>query len=89
MMQLLKIEIDYNHLHGYTFFLLSISYSSIVVVYITFGCYSFVINRREGMMAQYISYVIINSTFTLLMIQFQVLMYSMYMRFSRLNVYVE
>lgn len=89
MMQSLKIEIDYNHLYGYTIFLLVICYVSLAVVYAMFGYYSFVINKANGMMAQYVSYVIINSTFAMVTIQFQVFMYSVYMRFSTLNSYVE
>lgn len=89
MMQLLKIEPDHSNLHRYTLIHTCICYLSLLVVYSIFGYYSFVINRGGGMIAQYISYVIVNGGFALLTIQFQVFMYSMYIRFSALNGFVE
>lgn len=89
MMRLLKIDIDHSILYRNTLIRLCFSYASLVVVYTVFGYYSFVISRREGMIAQYISYVIINGTFALMTIQFQVFIYSVYTRFHALNTFVE
>lgn len=89
MMKLLKIEIDHNLVYQCTVIHTCICYSALVVVYAIFGYYSFFINTGIGMVAQYISYVIINGMFSLLTIQFQVFLYSMYMRFSALNGFVE
>lgn len=89
MQQLLQIEIDHNNLYRLTLIHTCICYLALFVVYTIFGYYSLVINSGAGMIAQYISYVIINGGFSLLTIQFQVFMYSMYIRFSALNGFVE
>lgn len=41
------------------------------------------------MIAQYISYVLLNGGFSLMTIQYHVFMYSIYIRFSSLNGFIE
>lgn len=87
-MQLLKIQINHNDLYRYTIIFVSVCFSALVVVYAMLGKYLFM--KGNAMLVQYIlSFVIANAAFVLITIQFQVFVYSMYMRFSTLNGFVE
>lgn len=88
-MQFLNIEIDHNFLHRITLIGLFVYYSFFGLVYSVFGYYTFAINRSKGMIAQFLTYVIISASFILFVLQFQVFSYSMYIRFSKLNSFVE
>lgn len=88
-MQLLKIQINHNNLYRHTLIYVSICFSSLFIVYILFGIYFFVVLKVGGITMQYISYVTVNAALILLAIQYQLFVYSMYMRFSTLNEFVE
>lgn len=88
MMELLKIQINHDVLYRRAVIFVGISYSALFIVYAMFGYVFFIIVK--GMVLQYIiSFFISNSGFVFITIQLQVLMYSIYLRFSALNEFVE
>lgn len=89
MVTLLRIEIDHSILFRYTRAYFCIFYLLLATVYTMFGYYAFIINRRQGMIVQYVSYVIINGTFVQVTIQFHVFLYALYTRLLELNVFLE
>lgn len=88
MMKLLKVQINHNNLYRHTIVYVTFSYIALAMVYFCLSYYFFIIGT--GMVIQYtLSFVLANGAFVLITIQFQVLMYSMYLRFSLLNGFVE
>lgn len=88
MMQLLKIQINLNNLYRHTLLYVTFCYIAFAVVYFSFAYYFFL--TGTGKEIRYIaSFILSNGAFALIVIQFQVVTYSMYLRFSVLNGFVE
>lgn len=89
MMQLLKIQINHDNLYQHTFIYILVCYFTLALVYLMFGIYFFFIIEIRGMKVQFMSFAYVNASLTLIAVQFKVIMYSMYLRFSLLNGFVE
>ncbi|KAJ6635316.1 hypothetical protein Bhyg_13901 [Pseudolycoriella hygida] len=88
MFELLHIQINCNDLYRHAVIYTIISYVAMLLVYSGFAYYFYIIDT--GRLVQYmLSFLLPNAAFSMLAIQFHILMYSMYLRFSLLNQFVE
>ncbi len=89
MKRLLKIEIDHNNLYRNTIVYVAVSFVALIMVYFGLGYYFFITGNGMMVILYVLSFVLSNAAFVSISIQFQVLIYSLYLRFSMLNGFVE
>lgn len=87
-MQLLKIQINHNNLYRHTLIYVTLSYVTLAMVYSCLAYYFVIIGT--GMAIQYVlSYWLSNAAFVFIALEFQVILYSIYLRYSIMNRFVE